>query len=479
MLIGGEWIAAKSGGTYERRSPATDEIVAYFADADIDDIDEAISRARSAFDAGAWRQLPALAKQHFLASAAQQIRLASDDLALIMALEGGKTLRDGAAETAQLASFFDYAAAAVRHIGGETITNEVETAIGFTMHEPVGVVTAITPYNFPVWTFGAKVAMALAAGCSIVLKPSPFTSGSALAIAKILHDLGLPAGVLNVVTTESIEASRRLTESPGVDAVSFTGSSAVGADIVRASASTFKRLTLELGGKSPNIVFDDADLDKFVESFFASIFFNAGQVCVAGSLVLVADEIYDTLVERLVAVAEATTVGNPVDAKTTMGPLISSRQRDLVAGFVDRAVTDGNQLLTGGRAVDIGSGSGWFFEPTIIAADDPSSEICQEEVFGPVATILRFSTEQEALSIANGTAFGLKAAVWTRDASRLLRMAKALRAGSVMGNAYRPPVPQARLPFGGFGQSGLGRELGSEGLLGGFMEVKTLMLDIS
>lgn len=476
MLVNGEWRRAATGVTYPLINPATGEPLSEVPDATPTDVDEAVAAARATFDAGTWRNLPAASRQDVLHRCAEALRQHREPLADLMAREGGKPVREGLGEVEQLASYFQYAAAAARHLHGDAFTGETDGAIGYTVRVPVGVVAAVTPYNFPLWTFGAKVAMALAAGCSVVLKPAPATPMSALLAASVVTQAGVPAGVLNVVTTSSTRSSAHLVEHPDVDAVTFTGSTQVGALVMRSAADTFKKVTLELGGKSPNIVFADADLDAFEESFFSSIFLNAGQVCVAGSLLLVQRESLEGVIERVLRVAAGVATGDPMHPDTGYGPLISEQHLERVDGFVHRALADGARLLAGGRRI---SRTGYYYEPTVLLASDPTSEACREEIFGPVVTILPFADEEEALALANGNDFGLKAACWTRDVGRLLRMVRELRAGSVMGNAYRPPVPQAAMPFGGFGRSGVGRELGLEGIINGFTETKSVMVSLS
>lgn len=476
MLIGNRWAESADGSTYDLVNPATGGNIGSVPNASVEDVDHAVAAARRTFDSGVWQGLDAAERQSTLHRCAEALRDIRRDLAVIMAEEGGKPVGEGLGEADQLASYFQYAAAATRSLTGRVAAHETRGAIGYTVQVPLGVVAAVTPYNFPLWTFGAKVAMGLAAGCSLVLKPAPATPLSSLRAAQALIDAGIPMGALNVVTTDSVATSRRLTEHPDVDGISFTGSTNVGSQIMRSAAETFKRLTLELGGKSPNIVFGDADLGAFEASFFSSIFMNSGQVCVAGSLLLVQREILDDVLERVVRIAVRTTAGDPLDPATEYGPLISSQHRDHVHGFVQRAAAEGVRVLAGGHPIE---GPGFYYSPTVLLADAPSREACREEIFGPVVTVLPFTDEQDALRIANGTGFGLKAACWTKDAARLLRMVRDLRAGSVIGNAYRPPVPQAGLPFGGFGRSGMGRELGSEGILTGFMETKSIMVDMS
>lgn len=479
LYVDGAWLDAEQGKLFERRSPADGRVVGRYADADVADMERAIEAARHEFDAGPWRPSPAADKARVLRAAAQLARSRADELAEVACWEVGKPLAQARGEVAQLIDALEYCAGAVYGLRGEAVTQEAEGGLGIIVHEPVGVVAAITSYNFPINLVAAKVPYALAAGCSVVLKPSELSTATAFEVCRLLLDSGLPAGALQVVSTTSVDAARHLVRSPLVDKVAFTGSTATGREIMRDAADTIKRLTLELGGKGPLLVFEDADLDAVEAAIFASIFQMAGQVCTAGSRLLVEDSIHDEVVERVLRVADAVRVGHPLDPATTMGPVATTAQADRIARHVRWALEDGATLRFGGHLLTGGGyDAGSYFEPTVFDDVDPASRLAQQEVFGPVLAITRFSTEQQAVDIANGTDYGLKATVWTRDSARLLRTLKAIRAGIVMGNTAAATVPQVGMPFGGYKMSGLGREYGMHGLIESFMETKSIFIKL-
>lgn len=479
LYIDGAWVDATLAKVFERRSPADGRVVGRYADADVPDMQRAIEAARREFDTGSWRASPAVEKARVLRAAAQLARSRADELAEVACWEVGKPLAQARGEVAQLVEALEYCAGAVFGLRGEAVTQEAESGLGMILHEPVGVVAAITSYNFPINLVAAKVPYALAAGCSVVLKPSELSTATAFEVCKLLTDSGLPPGALHVVSTTSVEVARHLVRSPLVDKVAFTGSTATGRAVMRDAADTIKRLTLELGGKGPLLVFDDADLDAVEAAIFSSIFQMAGQVCTAGSRLLVQDSIHDEVVQRVLRVAGAVRVGHPLDPATTMGPVATAAQVDRIAEHVRWAQEDGSSLRCGGQPLTGGAyAAGSYFEPTVFDDVDPTSRLAQQEVFGPVLAITRFSTEKEAVDIANGTDYGLKATVWTRDNARLLRTLKAVRAGIVMGNTAAATVPQVGMPFGGYKMSGLGREYGMHGLIESFMETKSLFIKL-
>lgn len=475
LIIDGVESVPASGDTLTRHSPATGELVSVCANGDRSDMQAAIAAARAAFDDGRWRNLTDVQRMRTLHRVAAAVQAHKDDLAELLTAETGKPLMHSRGEVDTFVEATEFAAGAVMQISGDAITNSAPDGLGFVSREPVGVVGAITPYNAPLWTLAPKLIFALAAGCSVVLKPSPLTSGITVAVTRLLAEAGLPPGVVNVVTTESIDAARQLTEHRDIDKVSFTGSDRVGAEIAAAAASRMKRITMELGGKSPNILFADCDMVRAVADFSGSIFANTGQVCTAGSRILVQDEIHDEVVDRLVEVARAEVLGDPRDPAVTMGPLIGAEQLERVEAMVQAACEDGARLRYGGRRASTPLG-GFYFEPTVLDRVDPSMRIAREEVFGPVAAVMSFTTEEDALRMANDSVYGLKAAVWTRDASRMMRFVRDLRAGSVMGNTWPKSVSQARMPFGGFGRSGVGREFGLDGLVESYTEPKAVFL---
>ena len=479
LWIAGEWRESSTGATFQRRNPADGTLVGTHADATLLDVQHAISAARNEFDHGTWPRTSSLEKAAVFRRAAQLARDRKAALSELVAREVGKPLADAGREVDQLAAALDYCAGAVFALRGEAVTRESDDGLALVVHEPVGVVAAITSYNFPVNLVAAKVPYALAAGCTVVLKPSELSVATAVEVARTLLDAGLPANALQVVSTTSTDASRALVLSADVDKVAFTGSTATGRAIMRDGAATIKRLTLELGGKGPIVVFDDADLDAVEGAIFSSIFQMAGQVCTAGSRLLVHESIHEEMTARVRRVAEAVVVGHPLEPTTTMGPLAQAGQVKSFRSHVAWAVEDGATLITGGDVLTEGAyAHGHFVTPTIFDDVPPQSRLAQQEVFGPILAITPFASEDEAIALANGTEYGLKATVWTRDGSRLLRMLKEVRAGMVMGNTTVATVPQVGVPFGGYKQSGLGREYGSDGIVSSFMETKTMFVKL-
>jgi acyl-CoA reductase-like NAD-dependent aldehyde dehydrogenase len=478
LLVDGQWIDASDNGVFERHSPADGRLVGEYADASVADVERAIAVARREFDGGGWRETPAPQKAAVLLAAAQLARERGELLAEIVAWEVGKPLDQARGEVNQLVAGLEFCAGAVYQLRGESITEESPSGIAMVVHEPVGVVAAIPSYNFPINLITAKVPYALAAGCSVVLKASELAVGTAFEVARLFLDAGLPAGALQVISTTSLEASRTLVRSDQVDKVAFTGSTATGRSIMRDGADTVKRLTLELGGKGPIVVFDDADLDAVERVIFNSIFLVAGQVCTAGSRLVVHESIHDEMVLRARRVAEAVRVGHPLLSETTMGPVATEGQLEKVLEHIQWAHEDGSVLVHGGhRLTGDGFDGGFYLAPTVFDRVDPTSRLGQEEVFGPVLAISTFRTDEEAIEIANGTQYGLKATVWTRDSARLLRIVKAVKHGMVFGNTAATTVPQVGMPFGGYKQSGIGREYGKDGLFS-FTETKSVYIKL-
>lgn len=479
LWIAGEWREASTRKTFERRSPADGTLVGIHADAAVADVADAIAAARHEFDHGSWPRMNSAGKAAVFRKAAEIARDRRGSLGELVAREVGKPVGDAAREVDQLAMALDYCAGAVFDLRGEAVTRESDEGIALVVHEPVGVVAAITSYNFPVNLVTAKVPYALAAGCTVVLKPSELSTGTAIEVARILLDAGLPPNALQLVSTTSTEASRALVLSNDVDKVAFTGSTATGRAIMRDGAETIKRLTLELGGKGPIVVFDDADLDAVEAAIFSSIFQMAGQVCTAGSRLLVHESVHAEMVGRARRVAENVVVGHPLDPSTTMGPLAQSAQLDGFRTHIAWAKEDGATLIIGGEVLTEGAyARGHFVTPTIFDDVAPDSRLAQQEVFGPVLAITPFADERHAIELANGTEYGLKATIWTRDGARLLRLLREVRAGMVMGNTTVATVPQVGVPFGGYKQSGLGREYGSAGIVSSFMETKTMFIKL-
>jgi len=437
-------------------NPATEEEIGRVPDAGPSRVDEVVSQARRCFAGAEWRGRNGSEKERILLAIADAIDNERKSLGELVSRETGKTLAEALGGDVDGASdAFRYYAGAVRRICGETIPVDGKF-LNYTMREPVGVVGAIVPWNFPLCIAAWKVAPALACGCSVVLKPSELTPLSALRLAELAITAGLPAGAFQVVTGYGATAGEAIARHMDIDKITFTGSPKTARRLLTASAeSNLKPVSLELGGKSPNIVFADADLDAAVRKALWGIFHNKGEVCTAGSRLLLEESIHDEFVDRLATRAARLRIGNPLDPKTEMGSQVSVPQMERILGYIDRAKQSGAVLRCGGKRF---GKVGCFIEPTIFSEVLPSMEIAQEEVFGPVLSVLRFREEAEAIAIANGTAYGLAAAVWTRDLRRAHRMAAALQAGVVWINTYNEF--DTATPFGGVKQSGFGRDLG-------------------
>jgi acyl-CoA reductase-like NAD-dependent aldehyde dehydrogenase len=481
LLLGGEDRDAKSGRTFERTSPVTGEIVGHYAEADASDVDDAVAIARRTFDEGKWSNAPAKRRSAVLHEAAELLRARVDDLARLIATEMGKPVAHAKGEIVSGAEVFDYYAGLALDLHGQAYTQQVPDSIGLVLREPVGVVAMITPWNFPLALLTWKLGPALAAGCTVISKPSHLTSGVAIALAKILLEAGLPPGVLQVVTgadDNGAVVGGALVDHPMVDKIAFTGSTATGKKIAAAAARTLKRVSLELGGKSPNIVFADATLDAAAAGAYNAIYFNAGQVCNAGSRLLVEESIKDAFLDKLVAVTnKRIKLGDPLDGATTMGPIVSAPQLERVMGYVEAGRGSAKLLLGGARATEGALGRGLYVQPTIFDGVTADQRIAREEIFGPVLSVIGFKDRDDALRLAHQTMYGLAAAVWTRDVSTALRFAKSLRAGTIWVNAFHGTGFDSQMPFGGFKESGVGRELGHEGL-NAYLEVKSVQVKL-
>jgi acyl-CoA reductase-like NAD-dependent aldehyde dehydrogenase len=445
-------------------NPATCELLATVPDCDAAEVDRAVAIARASFENKTWRGLDPSKRERILWNIGDLLLQHRDELAKIISQETGKTLREAAgADIAPAADCFHYYAGWVRKLYGETIPVD-GPYLNYTLREPVGVVAAIVPWNFPLQTAAWKVAPALACGCSVILKPSELTPLNALRFAEICLEAGLPEGALTVVTGYGPTAGEALTLHEDVDKISFTGSVATARKLLQNSAvSNLKRLSLELGGKSPNVVFPDADFDAAVRAALWGVFGNKGEMCTAASRLLLHEEIYDRFLGELAARAAKLRLGNPLDPSTQMGPQISARQMDRILDFIEIGKQEGARLVCGGERDTAGDkAQGYFVKPTIFAGVTPTMRIATEEIFGPVLCAIPFRDAADAIRIANSTTYGLASAVWTRDLKLAHRMAAEIRAGSVWINTYN--AFDSASPFGGYKQSGFGRDLGSYAL---------------
>ncbi len=470
LLIDGKRVPPASGRYFTTFNPATEQIIARVAEADADDVDSAVRSSRAAFE-GEWSQMRAADRGRLLLKFADAIRDAKDELVELESLDSGKpvsTIRRQ--DMPAVLDTLTYYAGLADKINGQVIPTRND-ALTYTVREPLGVVAAIVPWNFPLMIGMWKIAPALACGCTVVLKPAEITPLTALRLGELALQAGLPAGVLNIVPGLGNGAGAALVDHPDVDKVTFTGSPAVGRQILRGAAGNLKRVTLELGGKSANIIFPDADVDAAVRAAGSGIFFNSGQVCSAGSRILAHAAIYDQVVERLAARAAAIRIGDPRQSGTAMGPLVSQVQMNRVLDYIDIGLREGASLVTGGtRNGDVG----YFVNPTVFANVGHDMRISQEEIFGPVATVIKFTDEADALRIANGTRYSLAAGVWSADIARVHRFARRLKAGTVWVNTFGPT--DIRLPWGGSRDSGLGREHG-EVAIDNFTEPKVVWIN--
>jgi acyl-CoA reductase-like NAD-dependent aldehyde dehydrogenase len=476
VFVGGQWRPPASGETYATINPATEEVSAQVAKGDERDIDLAVQAARRAFDQGPWPRMAAAERARMLWKLADLITANLDEMARLESVNTGKTLFDsGKVELPFAAEVFRYYAGWTTKIHGETL-NLRDGAFTFTLRQPLGVVGAIVPWNFPFLLASWKIAPALAAGNTLVLKPASLTPLTALRFAELTQEAGLPEGVFNLVPGPGGKAGMALVRHPGVDKIAFTGSTDVGKGIMREAAGSLKRVSLELGGKSPNVVFADADMEAALRGAMTGIFYNKGEVCAAGSRLLVEQRVHDEFVGKLVDRVKGLKVGDPMDKGTRMGPVVSAQQLETVLGYVEAGRREGATLAAGGERVRVGHGRGYFLQPTIFTGVSNSMRIAREEIFGPVLSVIPFKDADDAVAQGNETFYGLAAAVWTRDVGKALRVARSLRAGTVWVNAYN--LYDAALPFGGFKESGFGRELGQAGL-DLYTEVKSVWVDLS
>ena len=475
LLINNEWRPSASGKTMEVINPATEEAIAAVAAADAADVEAAVASARAALD-GPWGKMSARERGRLVRKLADRLLERADEVTRLETLHNGKPISESRQiEIPAAAECFEYYAGWADKVMGETIPVK-GNHLTYTLREPIGVVAAIVPWNFPLLLAAWKVAPALACGNTVILKPASQTPLTALALGEIAIEIGLPPGVLNVVTGSGATVGQALVEHPGIDKIAFTGDTSTGRAIMRSAADTLKKITLELGGKSPNIVLADADVEAAIRGATIGIFYGKGEVCAAGSRLLVDRSIKNEFIDRLAARARKMTPGDPLDPKTRFGAIASKKQLDTVLRYVESAKTEGAALVAGGQRTDIGTGKGYFMQPTVFADVKPEMTIAREEIFGPVLAAIDFADLDEAIARANDSVYGLAAGVWTRDIKKAHYVARKLQAGTVWVNTYN--VYDTAAPFGGYKQSGFGREMSAHALEH-YTQIKSVWIDLN
>ncbi|MET0546238.1 MAG: aldehyde dehydrogenase family protein [Caulobacterales bacterium] len=474
-LIGADWMRG-AGKLINSIDPATGQPLAQIAAGGADEVDAAVHAARATFESATWSRMRPLDRGKLLENVARTIEDHADELALVESYDNGKPVHLAKmVDVPSAAEVFRYMGGWCSKLTGQTlaVSGTGATYHAYTRREPIGVVGAIVPWNYPLAMASWKIATALAAGCTLVLKPSEETSLSVLLLADLMLKAGVPAGALNIVTGTGAEAGNALVTHPDVDKVAFTGSTAVGKQIAASCATSLKRVSLELGGKSPNIIMADANLEEAIPAAAMSIFFNSGQVCFAGSRLFVQEQVHDAVVDGIAAMAKQLPIGDGRSASTMIGPLVNKRQQERVLSYIDSGISEGASVAAGGKAP---AREGFFVEPTVLVNARPDMRVYREEIFGPVVSVMSFKDKEEAVRLANDTEYGLAANIWTRDLNAAHTMAARINAGTVWVNCYF--VIDPAMPFGGFKQSGWGREVSEEGLLL-YTETKSVCVALS
>ncbi len=474
-LIDGAWQESVSGSTFERMSPSHGTVVTLASKGDAQDTDAAISAARTAFDEGGWPGTSGKDRATLLLKVADLIDRERDRIALLETLESGKPISQARAEIEGAADLWRYAASLARTIHGESHNTLGNEFLGMVLKEPVGVVSIITPWNFPFLIVSQKLPFALAAGCTAVIKPSEMTPATTVILGELLIEAGCPAGVVNIVLGYGDPVGIAMTTDKRVDMVTFTGSTAVGKGIVKAASSTLKKVSLELGGKNPQVLFPDADLDSAIDAIVFGVYFNAGECCNSGSRIIVHEDIAEEVISRTVALSREVPFGDPLDPSTKVGAIITPEHQQKIDAYVQQAANDGAEIRLGGAALDVPGLKGQFYQPTVVCNVTVDMPIAREEVFGPVLSVLTFKTMDEAITLVNDADYGLSAGVWSENVHTCLEFARRAHAGTVWTNTWMDGF--AELPFGGMKESGQGRELGKYGL-DEFLEAKTVTMRI-
>ncbi|MDB5526473.1 MAG: aldehyde dehydrogenase [Rhizobium sp.] len=473
MLIDGQWTAGAEGKTIERLAPSHGVLVSRYQSATKADAERAIAAARKAFDFGPWPKMTGGERSNILLKAADLIAQRSDELAYLDAIEAGKPISQCRGELGGAVDIWRYAAALARNLHGESYNTLGEGTMGVVLREAIGVVSIITPWNFPFLIVGQKLPFALAAGCTAVVKPSELTSGSTLLLGEILMEAGVPEGVVNIIVGTGAEVGAVMTSHPDVDMVSFTGSTAVGRLTMTNAAQTLKKVSLELGGKNPQIVFPDANLDEFIDAAVFGAWFNAGECCNAGSRLILHKDIARDVTARIAELSAKVKVGDPLDPSTQVGAIITPQHLEKIEAYVSAASEGGVTVSHAGGTLDLGMGQ--YMAPTILSGVTRDMAVAKEEVFGPVLSVLTFETLDEAIQIANAVDYGLSAGVWSSNFDTCMTIGRRVRAGTIWMNTFMDGTPE--LPFGGYRQSGLGRELGKHAVED-YTETKTLNMHI-